>query len=158
LNSKAVSGAVAALIALLVYLEMIEWVDLFPWNDIRGGNGQAALDIALGVVLSLLIVGVWWRKIFAAVAAALFCAIWLWLQIETWWVAYLLGASPGWKHVYARVFSSTVKILPADADHPAPDAAHLILHMLIVLALFASLFAAIALYRARIAIKSAPAK
>lgn len=35
-------------IVLLVYLEAIEWIDLFPWNNIRHGNDQQALDIALG--------------------------------------------------------------------------------------------------------------
>jgi len=43
-------------ILLLVYLEVVEWIDLFPWNNIRQGNDQAALHIALGAVMAILIV------------------------------------------------------------------------------------------------------
>ncbi len=33
---------------LFLYYQVIEWVNLFPWNDIRRGNGQASLDLIMG--------------------------------------------------------------------------------------------------------------
>ena len=112
-------------IALLIYIQVIEWVNLFPWNDIRHGNGQAGLDIAIGAVMTGAIIATLRRlRVVMAIAAALY-SIWLWLQINTWWVGYFAGASPTWKRTYARFFSQTVQLLPRDADHLPPDACHI---------------------------------
>ena len=71
-------------IALLIYIEVIEWVNLFPWNEIRRGNGQAGLDIAIGAVMIAAIIATLLRlRIVMVIAAALY-SIWLWLQIDTW--------------------------------------------------------------------------
>lgn len=136
-------------IALLIYLQVIEWVNLFPWNDIRRGNGQAGLDIAIGAVMIGAIIATLCRlRVVMTIAAALY-SVWLWLQIDTWWVGYFAGASPTWKRTYARFFSQTVQILPRDADHLPPDACHLVLQVLIVVALATTVFASISLWRSR---------
>ena len=49
-------ASLASQVSVLVYLELTEWIDLFPWNDIRQGNGQAGLDVVLGVLIVLAIV------------------------------------------------------------------------------------------------------
>ena len=120
---------------LFGYYQLIEWVDLFPWNDIRRGNGQATLDLVVaGIMLGLILVTsrrVWWAM---GIAAALY-GLWLYLQIQSWWLPYLQGASPGWKRVYGRFFGETVKFLPTVGDHLAPDACHIVLQLLIVSAL-----------------------
>ena len=120
---------------LFGYYQLIEWVDLFPWNDIRRGNGQATLDLVVaGIMLGLILVTsrrVWWAM---GIAAALY-GLWLYLQIQSWWLPYLQGASPGWKRVYGRFFGETVKFLPTVGDHLAPDACHIVLQLLIVGAL-----------------------
>ena len=134
-------------IVLLIYIEVIEWVNLFPWNEIRRGNGQAGLDIAIGAVMIAAIIATLLRlRIVMVIAAALY-SIWLWLQIDTWWVGYFTGASPTWKRTYARFFSQTVQILPRDADHLPPDACHFVLQVLIVVALATTVFAIISLWR-----------
>ena len=120
---------------LFGYYQLIEWVDLFPWNDVRRGNGQATLDLVVaGIMLGLILVTlrrVWWAM---GIAAALY-GLWLYLQIQSWWLPYLQGASPGWKRVYGRFFGETVKFLPTVGDHLAPDACHIVLQLLIVSAL-----------------------
>jgi len=120
---------------LFAYYQLIEWVDLFPWNDIRRGNGQATLDLVVaGIMLVLILVTirrVWWAM---GIASALY-GLWLYLQIQSWWLPYLQGASPGWKRVYGRFFGETVKFLPTVGDHLAPDACHIVLQLLIVSAL-----------------------
>jgi hypothetical protein len=46
--SSASNRAAAVSVALLGgYLQLVEWVDLLPWNDIRRGNGQESLDLVL---------------------------------------------------------------------------------------------------------------
>jgi len=44
---------------LFAYYQIIEWVNLFPWNDIRRGNGQATLDLIVAAVLGIFIVATW---------------------------------------------------------------------------------------------------
>jgi hypothetical protein len=58
-------------------------------------------------------------------------AIWLALQVKTWWVAYAFGASDSWMVVYRRVFSHSTQLLPSFGRHLAPDGMHLLLHVLL---------------------------
>ena len=48
--------------ALLLYLETLEWVNPFPWNDIPRDNRQARPDIALRIATTLAILATWRRK------------------------------------------------------------------------------------------------
>jgi len=52
--------AALAVAALGIYLEIVEWVDLSPWNKfVDGSNGQEMLDVALGAGLALLALALW---------------------------------------------------------------------------------------------------
>ena len=136
---------------LLTYCQIIEWVDLFPWNNIRGGNGQETLDFIVGGVVVLFIVAAalrLWRVMFLG---AVVYTIWLGLEIDSWWIAYLKGASPSWKAVYQRNFADTVKFLPTRGGHLAPDAAHVFLQLLIVIAMVTTIAAAFRIRSQRIA-------
>lgn len=117
------------------YLQLVEWVSLFPWNDIRRGNGQEGLDLILAVATVVLAFGLWRRWRVVSIVAAVALAGWAWLQATTWWVPYAAGASPGWARVYGRWFGETVSVLPRWGDHLPPDANHLTLHILILTAL-----------------------
>ncbi len=130
--------AVVSQIALVLYLELIEWVNLFPWNDVRRGNGQAGLDVAIGVLMAGAILATARRLRWAMATASALYGGWLWLQIETWWIGYIRGASPAWKRTYARFFSQTVQALPIVGDHLPPDASHLVLQLLIATAMVAT--------------------
>jgi hypothetical protein len=128
--------AIASQIALLVYLELIEWVDLFPWNQIRHGNGQATLDIVLGLLMAGSILSTLKRVKIGMALGALVYFVWLALQIQSFWVPYFRGASPRWKVTYARFFADTVQIFPrTSADRLPPDASHFVLQVLIAVAL-----------------------
>ena len=135
--------AAIAVAALGVYLQAVEWLDLFPWNDIRHGNGQATLDLAMAAATLGLVSTLWISRgpwpAWLAVAALV---VWGGLQALTWWPSYVFGASPGWRRVYARWFADTVQALPGDSAHLPPDANHLVLQLLILAALGASLAAA----------------
>ena len=141
-----VARAIWAQVALLVYFELSEWVNVFPWNDIRKGNGQEGLDIGLGIFTMLAILATWKRWRWAIWVASAFHAIWLGLQIQTWWWNYVFGASPAWKKTWARVFSQTTRILPVVGDHLPPDACHFVLQLLILAALIACVAAAWSLH------------
>lgn len=62
---------------------------------------------------------------------ALGYTIWLYLQVQTWWVPYLFGASKNWQEIYHRVFARSTKILPSFGNHLAPDAMHLTIQLLL---------------------------
>ncbi len=123
--------------ALALYLQVIEWVDLFPWNNIRWGNGQEALDITVAVLQIGLIVGAWkGMRPLVGVGAVLY-AVWFGAQVRAWWIPYLWGASEARMRHYNWWFGETYKFLPPIGDHPIPDAAHVLLQILIVAALAA---------------------
>lgn len=130
--------AVACQLLTAGYLQLVEWVSLYPWNDLSKGNMQEKMDFAiLGVQLliafwfirrNLWLMGLGW----AAYAA------WLLLQIESWWRPYLLGGrtvGPNW------YFAHTYKFLPAIENRPTPDANHVVLQLLLVIVLVTGTFA-----------------
>jgi hypothetical protein len=51
-------------------MEVVEWVNLYQWNDVRRGNGQEQLDIVLGLLMLLAIAATQrrWRPGMAAAA------------------------------------------------------------------------------------------
>lgn len=128
--------AAAAVLLLGGYLQLVEWVDLFPWNDVRRGNGQAGLNLALAAVTPMLAAWLWFSRRWAPLAAAAALGLWAWLQIQTWWIPYVItGASPGWRRVWDRWFGETLHVLPRTADRLPPDLNHLVLQALILTAL-----------------------
>lgn len=134
--------AAVAVLALGVYLQVVEWVDLRPWNDIRQGNGQEMLDLLMAAASGVLTGALWVSRVWAPLLTTMALSMWAWLQAMTWWAPYLQGAPPGWQDIYGRWFEDTVHVLPRDATHLPPDANHLTLHLLIVAALALSVAAA----------------
>jgi hypothetical protein len=139
--SRTDKSAVIAQAVLLVYLEVIEWIDLFPWNDVRRGNGQAILDVALGAFMLLALAATWRRWWPGMAAAVLGYVVWLGLQITTFWIPYAVGASPQWQRIHAANFSQTIQWLPRWDTHLPPDASHFVLQLILVVALGAHVVA-----------------
>jgi hypothetical protein len=148
-SSPAMKRAAVGVLALGAYLEVVEWANLYPWNDIRSGNGQATLDYAIAAIILVLFVVLWRGGRIAGVVATALMGLWGWLQIQTWWLPYFTGASPGWKKVYARWFSGTTQILPVWADHLPPDANHFALNLLLLLAFVLCAIATVGEFRRR---------
>lgn len=128
-------ASIVAQSTLALYLQAIEWIDLFPWNDVRKGNGQETLDLALAAMCALAILATWRRWRPGLYFACLFYLVWLALQIATFWVPYVLGASPRWQRIHALHFGETTQILPIWGAHLPPDACHFLLQLLLVAAL-----------------------
>ena len=138
--------AALAVLALGIYLEAMEWIDFYPWNNIRAGNGQATLDVVIAGVLSILIAWLWWGGRIPALLSAGLIGLWGYFQIVTWWIPYIEGASSGWKKVYAKWFAGSTQILPASPDHLPPDANHFVLQLFVLLAFLLSASAAVAAF------------
>jgi hypothetical protein len=73
---------------LFVYYQAIEWVNLFAWNDIRRGNGQASVDLIFAAIMGALILVTWRRLRWLIVTAIALYGLWLWLQVDSWWLPY----------------------------------------------------------------------
>ena len=125
-------------------MQLISWVPLGRWNyqpccptgleSLRRGTLTAA--DAIGAAAFLLPVVVFWVGArrewrWAMWLAVVATAVWLGLQLATWWPPYLLGASDRWSQVYARAFADSTPILPRWGNHLPPDAAHFTLQVLL---------------------------
>jgi hypothetical protein len=126
-------------------MQMILWVPLGRWNyqpccptGLESlGRGTLSVADAAGALAFLLPMAFFWfgarrRQRWAMWVALLAIAIWLGLQLATWWPPYLFGASDQWARTYARAFAEATPILPRWGRHLPPDAAHFVLQVLLL--------------------------
>ncbi len=134
-------AALVLQILLLAYWLATEVVHLFPWNDIASRPGDYDLGWSVAVnalqMLAYMALFVFGSRPLAMVSAAGY-GIYLALQLWIWWEPYIIGASSDWQARYAESFSRTLKLLPADGTHLAPDAQHLVLQVLTLVTLIAT--------------------
>jgi quinol-cytochrome oxidoreductase complex cytochrome b subunit len=128
----AVKFALAAQLLCVGYLQFIEWVPVFPWNDLSHGNGQETLDLALAVVQLAILLGFWFCNRIAMGLGLAAYAVWMYLQLDSWWRPYLFGGRTVGPHWY---FARTYKFLPTIDSRPTPDAAHVVLQLILCLVL-----------------------
>lgn len=125
---------VAALMPLvfLGYQLVIDWVNLFPWNDVAAKSAKTrVLELLLNYSPLLLISYGFFKPTGASELYALLgSAAYLLGHLNAWWRPYLLGASPGERQEYAALFSRTYKFLPPIKDHPIPDAEHVVVGLI----------------------------
>ena len=126
----AIRAAVVMQLLCAAYLQFIEWVPVFPWNDLSNGNAQEVLDLVLAIAQIAFAISFarGWRWPMAAGLAGY--VAWFLLQLDSWWRPYLLGGrtvGPKW------YFAKTYKFLPQIDHRPTPDAAHVVLQILLLL-------------------------
>ena len=142
------------------YLWIVEAVPLGAWNHQKGerllpallnGQGIAADEVGTLAFVTLPAVLCWValrrRSAWFMGATLLVDAVWLWMQIQTWWVPYVSGRPSKWQLAYAH--GPTTRVLPSFGDHVAPDGMHLAIHVLLVAAMITGVLAARQLVSAR---------
>lgn len=130
---------------LAVYFQLIQWLPLGSWNyqpgftplGVEAIQGRAATSDILLVTAFIAPFALFWlaysrRLRWLMWSCAFGYAIWLALQVKTWWVAYAFGASDSWMGVYRRVFSHSTQLLPSFGRHLPPDGMHLLLHVFLI--------------------------
>ena len=135
---SAVRWAVTAQIFCAAYLQFIEWVPVFPWNDLANGNAQEVLDGVRLLLQLAFAIGFHFRRRWAMILGTAGYGAWFLLQLDSWWRPYLLGGrivGPTW------YFARTYKFLPQIDQRPTPDAAHILLQLLLLLVLIMAVHA-----------------
>ncbi len=127
---------------LAVYFQVINWFPLGLWNyqpgftplfssavsgRIEWGDVGVVSAFLLPVLLFFLAYSRRWTWLMWAGTAGY--GVWLYLEMQTWWIPYLFGASEQWQEIYHRVFAHSTQILPSFGNHLAPDGMHLTIQL-----------------------------
>lgn len=130
---------------LAVYFQMVNWFSLGAWNDqpnfvplfssvISGKADWSDIGFVSAFLLPflLLLLAYWKRWTWLMWVGVFGYTSWFYLQVQTWWVPYIFGASDRWQETYHRVFANSTKILPSIGRHLAPDGMHLMIQLLLL--------------------------
>ena len=119
----------------LAYQLLIDWANLFPWNDIATKTPKTRLiELLLNYSPLLLIAyGFYQHTPTAKLYALIGSVAYLIGHLNAWWRPYLFGASAKEKAEYEQYFSRTYKFLPPIGEHPIPDSEHVVLGFICLL-------------------------
>jgi hypothetical protein len=146
-------------VLLTAYLWVVACIPLGNWNRQRdpqlisallSGSGIALSDLFMMVFVTIPAVLFWiayqQRRFWVGVLALGFDVFWLWMQVQSWWIPYLLGTNTRWQLDYAK--GPTTKVLPSFGRHVAPDGMHSVIGIMLLAALITGLMALRQLKRA----------
>src|SRR5579864_3106557 len=128
-------------IILAAYFQAILWFPLGSWNDQPGkrlitlvGEGQAlaVFGFALAMLLPVLLFALayWRRWAWLMWTGLIGNGVWAALQIQSWWIPWIFGADQRALH-NQKALETTAKLFPSSMGHPAPDAMHFVLDLLL---------------------------
>lgn len=134
---------VIAALTMLAYQLVIDWIPLFPWNDVsKKTPRERVLETAINYSPLLLIAygfanprGIGWT------IATIGCAVYMVGHLNAWWRPYLFGATEKEHAEYSRLFANTYRILPPIRTNPVPDAEHMVIGVLTLVMLICSCMA-----------------
>jgi hypothetical protein len=121
-------------LSLVGYLLIIDFVDLYPLNDIS----QRKKHDRIAELFNYFIFIVGALCAMSDISPFIYCAfgiatVGLLGHITAWWIPYFFGHySKFTKEEYDFAFSRTIKILPPIKDHPIPDLEHLPVGIILV--------------------------
>jgi hypothetical protein len=145
---------------LTAYLWLIAWFPLGNWNhqqdetllpQLLEGKGLHPDDIGMLFFVTapalLFFVAYHYRKFWFAIAALALDGWWAFMQIQSWWIPYILGTNVPWQLKYAK--GATTKVLPSFGNHVAPDGMHFLIHVFLAAAMITGFFALHELWKAK---------
>jgi magnesium-transporting ATPase (P-type) len=128
-------------ILLTLYFQAIMWFPLGAWNDQPGkrllqsaaeGHVIAAIVFSALFWIPILIYAIaFWKRIFWLMWLGLigYC-VWAFLQVQSWWIPWIFGADAR-ARANQVALARTYKFFPQSLEHPAPDAMHFTLDLLL---------------------------
>lgn len=137
-------AALAWQLAVAAYMQLVAWVPLGRWNYqrccqtgfVQLRQGTLTVVDALPLALFVLPAAVFWlgarrNSRWMTAVAIVATAVWLLVQLISWWPPYIFGASDSWARVYERAFAESTRVLPRWDNHLPPDALHIALQVLL---------------------------
>ncbi len=121
-------------VVLVVYLLLIDFYDLHPFNDVKNHTKENRKWEIFNYLLPLAasILSFIDKKPIVTSIAFLIAVLFLVGHILSWWIPYFFGCSEERKKHMKEHFSQTIKVLPPIKDHPIPDLEHLPVTILII--------------------------
>ena len=140
-SSRWLRASLAIQFVLAVYFEAMLWFPLGRWNDqpgerliqaTRDGQALAAIGLSIAVALPLLLFALalarqWSWLIWIGLVGY---GTWSVLEIQSWWIPWIFGADARALH-NQKFLERTLKLFPVSATHPAPDAMHFVLDVIL---------------------------
>jgi len=131
-------------IILEVYFQVVLWFPLGSWNDqpgkrlitvLREGHALAVLGFSLAMRHPLLLFALafWKRWVWVMWLGLIGYGVWAALQIQSWWIPWIFGADQRALD-NQKFLQRTYKLFSVSIGHPAPDAMHFVLDLLLFLA------------------------
>lgn len=130
-------------IILAAYFQVVLWLPLGSWNDqpgkrlitlFREGQALTVLGFAFAMLLPVLLfaLSLWKRWVWLMWVGLMGYGVWAVLQIQSWWIPWIFGADQRALN-NQKFLQRTYKIFPSSTGHPAPDALHFVLDVLLFL-------------------------
>lgn len=137
------TAATLSPLVLLGYQILIDWVDLFPWNDVSLKSTKVRLLEVFGnyppLLLSAFLFHLGHRTaLMVGLAIPLLITV---MHLHAWWRPYFFGASEAELVTYRENFGRTLKVLPAIGENPVPDAEHMVVGLLFLVCVATGLMA-----------------
>jgi hypothetical protein len=132
--------ATIAPLTLLFYLFIVDWINLFPWNNVSALSLQEKLLNSLANYMPLIFVSVAFLKHDRGLmlGALIIVLLYVILHIISRWIPYFFGASEEQCKEYQRIFGKTITILPPIKNNPIPNVGHMIAGIYLVVLLIST--------------------
>lgn len=126
--------AFALPLLFLAYQMSIDFINLFPFNDIHSRDKRLRKYEVLGNYPPLIIIAACFfvNNGIAHWVGFVMTSIIMVMHLFAWWIPYLTGYPNQVRADYEKYFSRTFKFLPAIKNHIIPDAEHVGVGILLV--------------------------
>jgi len=133
--------AIVTPLVLLAYLALIDFANLYPWNDTASVPKRERIRDALLNYPPLVIASIAFlldNQVLRIIGLVL-VVVYTIGNAASWWIPYVVGATANQRRQYQTSFSRTSKSLPPIRDHPVPDNEHVVVSVLIWVMLVSSI-------------------
>ncbi|WP_216828648.1 hypothetical protein [Alkalihalobacterium elongatum] len=113
-------------LVFLLYQVIIDFVDLFPFNDIKARDKRLRKFEILGNYPPLIIIALcfYYNTSWSVWVGFGLTSIILIMHVFAWWFPYFTGYPKTVRKDYEQYFMRTYKFLPKIKNHIVPDAEH----------------------------------